>query len=54
MIPSNSKAVTSDQHSQINSNQTYQQDERPDKQEEACGVFGVYAPQEDVATLSYF
>jgi amidophosphoribosyltransferase len=22
--------------------------------EEACGVFGVYAPQEDVATLSYF
>ncbi|NER79959.1 MAG: amidophosphoribosyltransferase [Leptolyngbya sp. SIO1D8] len=26
----------------------------PDKPEEACGVFGVYAPQEDVATLSYF
>jgi amidophosphoribosyltransferase len=27
---------------------------RPDKPEEACGVFGVYAPGEDVATLSYF
>lgn len=27
---------------------------RPDKPEEACGVFGVYAPGEDVATLAYF
>lgn len=27
---------------------------RPDKPEEACGVFGVYAPDEDVATLTYF
>jgi amidophosphoribosyltransferase len=27
---------------------------RPDKPEEACGVFGVYAPEEDVATLAYF
>lgn len=27
---------------------------RPDKPEEACGVFGVYAPEEDVATLTYF
>lgn len=26
----------------------------PDKPEEACGVFGVYAPGEDVATLAYF
>lgn len=25
-----------------------------DKPEEACGVFGVYAPDEDVATLAYF
>lgn len=25
-----------------------------DKQEEACGVFGVYAPKEDVAKLTYF
>lgn len=30
------------------------QDSRPDKPEEACGVFGVYAPAEDVATLTYF
>ncbi len=28
--------------------------ERPDKPEEACGVFGVYAPTEAVATLTYF
>ncbi|MEM6837093.1 MAG: amidophosphoribosyltransferase [Cyanobacteria bacterium P01_C01_bin.120] len=27
---------------------------RPDKPEEACGVFGVYAPTEEIATLSYF
>jgi amidophosphoribosyltransferase len=25
-----------------------------DKPEEACGVFGIYAPAEDVATLTYF
>lgn len=27
---------------------------RPDKPEEACGVFGLYAPGEDVAKLTYF
>lgn len=27
---------------------------RPDKPEEACGVFGIYAPGEDVAKLAYF
>jgi amidophosphoribosyltransferase len=27
---------------------------RPDKPEEACGVFGVYAPGENVAKLAYF
>jgi amidophosphoribosyltransferase len=27
---------------------------RPDRMEEACGVFGVYAPGEDVAKLAYF
>ena len=26
----------------------------PDKPEEACGVFGIYAPEEDVAKLTYF
>ncbi|MEM1394320.1 MAG: amidophosphoribosyltransferase [Cyanobacteria bacterium P01_D01_bin.116] len=53
MIPSNSKAVTSDKYAQINHNQI-DQNERPDKQEEACGVFGVYAPGQDVAKLTYF
>ena len=28
--------------------------ERPEHPEEACGVFGVYAPGEDVARLTYF
>ena len=28
--------------------------ERPDHPEEACGVFGIYAPGEDVARLTYF
>lgn len=27
---------------------------KPDKPEEACGVFGIYAPGEDVAKLTYF
>ena len=36
-------------------NSTIDSDEqRPDKPEEACGVFGVYAPEEAVATLTYF
>ncbi len=29
-------------------------DQKPDKPEEACGVFGIYAPEEDVAKLTYF
>lgn len=28
--------------------------QRPDKPEEACGVFGVYVPEGDVAKLTYF
>ncbi|MFN7245127.1 MAG: amidophosphoribosyltransferase, partial [Microcystis sp.] len=27
---------------------------RIDKPEEACGVFGLYAPEEEVAKLTYF
>jgi amidophosphoribosyltransferase len=27
---------------------------KPDKPEEACGVFGIYAPGEDVAKMTYF
>ncbi len=53
MIPPNSKVVTSDKYAQINGN-PINENERPDKQEEACGVFGVYAPKEDVARLTYF
>ncbi|AFZ22592.1 amidophosphoribosyltransferase [Cylindrospermum stagnale PCC 7417] len=48
MIPIHS--VTSDDlPQQINSLEN-----RPDKPEEACGVFGIYAPGEDVAKLTYF
>ena len=39
MIPLNS--VTSDENA-------------CDKPEEACGVFGIYAPEQDVAKLTYF
>ncbi|MEO0688123.1 MAG: class II glutamine amidotransferase, partial [Cyanobacteria bacterium J06649_11] len=53
MIPPNSKALTSDKYAKINRNPT-NEIERPDKQEEACGVFGVYAPGQDVARLTYF
>ena len=28
--------------------------QKPDKPEEACGVFGIYAPEEKVAKLAYF
>ncbi|MEO0969018.1 MAG: amidophosphoribosyltransferase [Cyanobacteria bacterium J06639_18] len=34
--------------------QIIHQQERPDKPEEACGVFGIYAPEQDVARLTYF
>jgi amidophosphoribosyltransferase len=43
--------LSSDEHSTL-SNDGYAQ--HPDKPEEACGVFGVYAPGEDVAKLTYF
>ena len=35
-------------------NSQEQVNQRPDKPEEACGVFGIYAPQEKVAKLAYF
>ena len=37
-----------------NSTSTLDLSVRSDKPEEACGVFGVYAPEEDVAKLTYF
>ena len=46
MIPNHS--FSSDEYS-VNS-----QDTRPDKPEEACGVFDIYAPGEDVTKLTYF
>lgn len=33
---------------------TFDQDQRPDRLEEACAVFGVYAPGEDVARMTCF
>src|SRR5512138_3652545 len=29
-------------------------DDEPDRPREACGVFGIYAPGEDVARITYF
>ncbi len=49
MIPHQS--LPSDQYSAQSNDRSAQ---RPDKPEEACGVFGVYAPNEDVAKLAYF
>ncbi len=43
--------VSSDENP-VQSNDGFAQ--RPDKPEEACGVFGIYAPGEDVAKLTYF
>ncbi|MDZ8053038.1 MAG: amidophosphoribosyltransferase [Aulosira sp. ZfuVER01] len=52
MIPHDS--VTPDDHPQKSNNLINSHENRPDKPEEACGVFGVYAPGEDVAKLTYF
>ncbi len=42
----------------IYSNNVYDEnasiDDKPDKQMEACGVFGIYGPELDVAKLTYF
>ena len=49
MMPEQSFDWTEDSHS-------FMDTQRPDKPEEACGVFGVYAPESafDVAKLTYF
>jgi amidophosphoribosyltransferase len=52
MIPTDS--VTLDAYSHQPSQQITSQENRPDKPEEACGVFGIYAPGQDVAKLTYF
>ncbi|WP_264325762.1 amidophosphoribosyltransferase [Romeriopsis navalis] len=38
----------------MTSNQGQSPEERPDRMEEACGVFGVYAPGQNVSTFAYF
>jgi amidophosphoribosyltransferase len=50
MIPH--QPFSSDKHPTQSHNNEYL--EQPDKPEEACGVFGVYAPGENVAKLTYF
>ncbi|MDZ7959480.1 MAG: amidophosphoribosyltransferase [Aulosira sp. DedQUE10] len=52
MIPHH--PVTPDDYPQQSDNPINIDENRPDKPEEACGVFGIYAPGEDVAKLTYF
>lgn len=52
MIPIDS--VTLDEYPQHTDDSTDSLGNRPDKPEEACGVFGIYAPGENVAKLTYF
>ncbi|MBD2335560.1 amidophosphoribosyltransferase [Calothrix sp. FACHB-156] len=52
MIPYHPDSL--DDYSQKSDNAINSDESRPDKPEEACGVFGIYAPGEDVAKLTYF
>ncbi|WP_427160973.1 amidophosphoribosyltransferase [Aliinostoc sp. HNIBRCY26] len=52
MIPIDS--VTLDEYAQHTDDSINGLGNRPDKPEEACGVFGIYAPGENVAKLTYF
>ena len=52
MIPINS--VTLDEYPEIANNLINSYENTSDKPEEACGVFGIYAPEQDVAKLTYF
>lgn len=54
MIPNQSFSVASSMAQSDDAAPEPISDERPDKLEEACGVFGVYAPGEAVAKLAYF
>ena len=42
------------EYPEIANNPINSDEDRPDKPEEACGVFGIYAPEQDVAKLTYF
>jgi amidophosphoribosyltransferase len=46
--------VTPDEYPENINNLINSDENRPDKPEEACGVFGIYAPGENVAKLTYF
>lgn len=46
--------ITSDEYPRQTNDPTNCFENRSDKPEEACGVFGIYAPGEDVAKLTYF
>ncbi|MGB3421873.1 MAG: amidophosphoribosyltransferase [Dolichospermum sp.] len=52
MIPINS--VTLDEYPEIANNLINSYENTSDKPEEACGIFGIYAPEQDVAKLTYF
>ncbi|WP_066381386.1 MULTISPECIES: amidophosphoribosyltransferase [unclassified Anabaena] len=52
MIPIDS--VTLDEYAQHTNDSINSLENRPDKPEEACGVFGIYAPGQNVAKLTYF
>ncbi|KYC40042.1 amidophosphoribosyltransferase [Scytonema hofmannii PCC 7110] len=51
MIPKHSAHAD---HPESLNNLMNNEENRPDKPEEACGVFGIYAPEQDVAKLAYF
>ncbi|WGV23189.1 amidophosphoribosyltransferase [Halotia branconii] len=53
MIPVHTNTLDAYPH-QTNNDSMNSPDNRPDKPEEACGVFGIYAPEEKVAKLTYF
>ncbi len=52
MIPNH--PLSSNDHTKLGKNAIDSVERLPDKPEEACGVFGVFAPREDVAKLTYF
>ncbi|KAF3887227.1 MULTISPECIES: amidophosphoribosyltransferase [Nostocales] len=52
MIPN--RSAHADNHPESLGNSMNNVENRPDKPEEACGVFGIYAPEQDVAKLAYF
>lgn len=53
MIPNDADSVFSDLHDSETGG-SVPLEHRPDKPEEACGVYGIFAPHEEVAKLTYF